>query len=74
MITELAGFKINQTINAPMPFDGNATIIGFRWHTSRNTGRTYMVAEYLTHDGKQCFDSLERIQRAQREMNAMVGK
>ena len=67
MITELAGLKLNDRIKAPMPFDGMATIIGFRWHTSRNTGRTYMVAEYLTDDCKQSFDSIEKIVRLQAE-------
>jgi hypothetical protein len=66
MVTELAEFKLNQRIRAPSPFVGEAVIVGFRWHTSRNTGRTYVVAEYLTDDGKQCFDSLEMVRRAQR--------
>lgn len=61
MLTELAGLQINQKIRAPMPFKGNATIIGFRWHTSRNTGRTYMVAEYVTDDGCQSFDSIDKV-------------
>lgn len=61
MITELAGLKVNSKIRAPMPFDGEATVIGFRYHTGRNSGRTYMVADYITDDGKQSFDSLEKI-------------
>jgi hypothetical protein len=59
MITELAGLKINAKIKAPMPFAGEATIIGFRYYTSRNSGRTSMVADYITDDGKASFDAIE---------------
>ena len=61
MTTELCGLKVNGKIKAPMPFSGEATIIGFRYYTSRNTGRTYMVADYITDDGKASFDSLEKL-------------
>jgi hypothetical protein len=61
MVTELAGLKVNDKIKAPVPFTGNATIIGFRYYTGRNTGRTYMVADYITDDGKASFDALEKV-------------
>jgi len=63
MITELCGLKVNDKIRAPMPFSGHATILGFRYYTSRNTGRTAMVADYLTDDGKQSFDPIEKVLR-----------
>jgi hypothetical protein len=61
MITELAGLKINDRIKAPMPFKGEATIIGFRYYTSRNNGRTSMVADYITDDLKTSFDGIEKL-------------
>jgi hypothetical protein len=61
MMTQIAGLNVNEKINAPMPFTGQATIIGFRYYTSRNTGRTYMVADYITDEGKMSFDSLEKV-------------
>jgi hypothetical protein len=61
MTDQIANLKVNQKIRAPMPFSGEATIVGFRYHTSRNTGRTYMAVDYVTDDGKCSFDSLEKI-------------
>ena len=61
MIETLAGLSVNGRIRAPVPFSGEATIIGFRYYTSRNTGRTYMVADYVTDDGKASFDALEKL-------------
>ena len=61
MITELAGLKINDRIKAPSPFTGEATIIGFRYYTSRNNGRTSMVADYITDDMKASFDAIEKL-------------
>lgn len=67
MITELCGLKVNSKIKAPIPFDGEATILGFRYYTSRNTGRTYMVGDYLTDDGKMAFDSIEKLVKHKHE-------
>ena len=61
MIQELAGLKINGRIKAPSPFTGEATIIGFRYYTGRHTGRTSMVADYITDDGKASFDAIEKL-------------
>jgi len=61
MTTELAGLKVNQKIRAPMPFSGEATVIGFRYHTHRMSGRTTMVVDYITDDGKMAFDSLDKV-------------
>lgn len=48
MITELCGLKVNDKIRAPMPFSGHATILGFRYYTSRNTGRTAQTISPMT--------------------------
>ena len=61
MIMELCGLKVNQKIPAPTPFNGEVTIVGFRYYTSRNTGRTYMVADYITDDGAASFDAIEKL-------------
>jgi len=55
------GLSVGDTITAPTPFSGTAEIVGFRYHTSRNTGRTCMVADYVTHDGKASFDPVEKL-------------
>ena len=52
----ICGLSVGDKITAPMPFTGTAEIVGFRYHTSRNTGRTYMVADYITDDLKQSFE------------------
>ena len=57
----ISGLTLGDKIKAPMPFDGTAEIIGFRYHTSRNTGRTYIVGDYITHDGKASFDPVEKL-------------
>lgn len=61
MIQELAGLKINGRIKAPSPFTGEATIVGFRYYTGRHSGRTSMVADYITDDGKASFDPIEKL-------------
>jgi hypothetical protein len=61
MITEIANLRINGRIKAPQPFTGEATIIGFRYYTGRHTGRTAMVADYITDDGKASFDPIEKL-------------
>jgi len=61
MTQELAGLKINGRIRAPIPFSGLATIIGFRYYTGRHSGRTSMVADYVTDDGKASFDPIEKL-------------
>lgn len=68
MTRTICGLTVGDKISAPMPFDGTAEIIGFRYHTSRNTGRTYMVADYLLlGDGKfskelaTSFDAVEKV-------------
>lgn len=61
MTNTICGLSVGDKITSPLPFTGTAEIIGFRYHTSRNTGRTYMVADYITHDLKQSFDSVEKV-------------
>ena len=61
MMTELCGLKVNGKIKAPLPFDGEATIVGFRYHVSRHTGRMYLVGDYVTDDGKFAFDAIDKL-------------
>jgi hypothetical protein len=65
----IAGLTLGSIVKAPMPFDGTAEIIGFRYHTHHMTGRTSVVADYLvtSHEGKivQSFDSVDRVIAAQ---------
>ena len=65
MITELASLKINDKISIPGFLKNparTATIIGFRYYTSRNNGRTSMVADYIFDNGDgQSFDGLDRV-------------
>jgi len=61
MTKTIMGLSVGDTITAPMPFTGTAEIIGFRYHTSRNNGRTYMVGDYITHDMKAAFDAVEKL-------------
>jgi hypothetical protein len=56
----LAGISINDKIFVPL-FKEQATVVGFRYYTSRNNGRTSMVADYITDSGKASFDGLERV-------------
>jgi hypothetical protein len=57
----ISGLSLGDKISSPLPFDGTAEIIGFRYHTSRNTGRTYIVGDYITHDGKTSFNPVEKL-------------
>jgi hypothetical protein len=58
----LLGLRVGGKAMAPPPFETEpVTIIGFRYHTGRHSGRTVMVADYVTRDGKQCFDAIERM-------------
>ena len=57
----ISGLSLGDKIRSPLPFSGTAEIMGFRYHTSRNTGRTYIVGDYLTHDGKASFDPVEKL-------------
>ena len=63
--TQIAGLKVGDKIPAPMPFDGIVEIIGFRYRTSRHTGATYMVADYVgtRPDGStfQSFDDVKKL-------------
>jgi hypothetical protein len=60
-IQTICGLSIGDTIDSPLPFTGTAEIIGFRYYTSRNNGRTSMVADYITHDLKASFDAVEKL-------------
>ena len=66
---QIAGLRLGAKIKAPSPFCGEAEIIGFRYWTSANTGRTVVVADYLFTDDKgeikQSFDPVDKIVRAQ---------
>jgi hypothetical protein len=62
----IGGLKLGDTIKAPSPFnwpDPNLTaeIMGFRYYTSHNTGRTCVVGDYLMADGKVSFDPVEKL-------------
>jgi hypothetical protein len=69
---EIAGLKVNDTFMRPAMISGpssRCTIIGFRYYTSRNNGRTSLVADYLVEDGDkfyQTFDGIERVKAWQR--------
>jgi hypothetical protein len=64
---EIAGIKINDTFMRPAVISGapsKCTVIGFRYYTSRNNGRTSLVADYLVEDGDkvyQTFDGIDRV-------------
>jgi hypothetical protein len=55
------GLKLGDKITAPMPFNGTAEIMGFRYHTSHNTGRTCIVGDYITSEGKVSFDPVQKL-------------
>jgi hypothetical protein len=57
----ICGLKLGDKITAPMPFDGTAEIMGFRYYTSHNTGRTCIVADYIMNDGKVSFDPVQKL-------------
>jgi hypothetical protein len=67
MRNTICGLSIGEIIQAPLPFSGTAEIVGFRYHTSRHTGRTYMVADYVTHDHKAAFDAVEKLAKLKAE-------
>ena len=48
--------------NPPKPLEiVTAEITGFRYYTSRNTGRTYIVGDYITSKGDTSFDAVEKL-------------
>jgi hypothetical protein len=63
------GLKLGDKITAPVPFNFpdskgpivTAEIMGFRYYTSRNTGRSCIVADYIMNDGKVSFDPVEKL-------------
>jgi len=64
----IAGLTIGDKITAPAPFNVSwvkeivtAEITGFRYYTSRNTGRTYIVGDYITSKGDTSFDAVEKL-------------
>lgn len=61
---------IGTIINAPSPFSGKAEIVGSRYYTSRNNGRTSFVFDYVMADGKTDFDTIENIARNNPELLA----
>jgi hypothetical protein len=63
---EIAGLKVNDVFMRPAVISGPATrctIIGFRYYTSRNNGRTSLVADYLVEDGDKVYQSFDGIDR-----------
>lgn len=66
----ISGLTVGSKIKAPMPFTGEAEIIGFRYYTSPHTGRTCVVADYLftKSDGTmgQSFNAIDQILNAQK--------
>lgn len=71
---EIAGLKLGSKTKIPSRWhDGfdDAEIIGFRHYTSRNNGRTYVVADFLytNPEGKvaQGFEAVDAIVRAANE-------
>lgn len=67
----ISGLTVGSKIKAPMPFTGEAEIIGFRYYTNSRTGRTCVVADYLftKPDGTvgQSFNAIDQILNAQAE-------
>lgn len=57
----ILGITLGAKITAPAPFKGEATIMGIRYYTSRNNGRTSVVADYITDDLKTAFDAVEKL-------------
>lgn len=61
---EIAGLKVNDVFMRPAIISGPATrctIIGFRYYTSRNNGRTSLVADYLVEDGEKVYQTFDGI-------------
>ena len=68
MLDTIAGVSVNDKFQMPdEPFRTFAgemvTVIGFRYYTSRNNGRTSLVADYMTDDGRTSFDGLDRVKQ-----------
>jgi len=65
----IAGLSINDTFMRPAVISGppvKCTIIGFRYYTSRNNGRTSLVADYLVEDGDKVYQSFDGIDRVKK--------
>ena len=65
----IMGLKLGDKIKAPTPFNMpddkgppvTAEIMGFRYYTSHNTGRTAIVGDYIMSDGRTSFDPVQKL-------------